>query len=466
MNDPQARQESLDVTPELLMRYDRPGPRYTSYPTAPEWKPDFGPAQYRAALDRAATRTREPLSLYIHLPFCHRRCAFCGCNSLGPAEEGVAARYVDYVDRELELLAAMLSDTRPLGQLHWGGGTPTYLSARQMEALFGTISRRFTIEPDAELAIEVDPRATTREHVRALRRLGFNRISMGVQDLDPDVQREIGRNQSEEETVRLVDWCRDAGFEGLNMDLIYGLPGQNAATWDRTLSRIIDVRPDRLAVYSYAYLPEKLHNQRAIDAAKLPSTPEKYSLFARARRRFTEAGYRAIGMDHFALPHDELTHALDERRLRRNFMGYTVAPASDMIGVGVSAIGEIGGVYAQNAKTLDPYMAALDRSDFPTACGCVLSRDDQVRSWVIRQLMCNFHLDARELRKRFGVEYEAYFATEEQELASFYEEGFLDKDGGNLRILPLGQVFIRNIAMVFDAYLAKSASAHRFSRTV
>ena len=465
--DNRQRQESVEITRDLLIRYDRPGPRYTSYPTVPSWSAAFTAAEYRACLERAALKAGEPLSLYVHIPFCRKRCAFCGCNSIATEKLDVADKYLDHVELELEMLAGLLTATRPLKQIHWGGGTPTYLSTVQIARLFRAVAHRFEIPKDAEIAIEVDPRATTAEQVALLRELGFNRISMGVQDLDEQVQCEIGRNQTEAQTRALVDLCREAGFEGLNLDLVYGLPGQTFASWSKTIPKIIEMRPDRLAVYSCAYLPDKMHNQRKLDASKMPTGPEKYALFAVARRMLTAAGYRAIGMDHFALPHDELTHAMDERRLHRNFMGYTVVPSSDMVACGISAIGEVGGGYAQNDKKLSHYYNALKEGRFATALGCVLSPDDTIRRWTIRELMCNFHVSFAKLLERYGVVFEDYFAEEIDALKAFEGEGFVTRDDAGLTVLPLGQVFVRNIAMVFDAYLkGTGAQPARFSRTV
>lgn len=458
--------KSLQVSPELLSKYDRPGPRYTSYPTAPVWHEEFGDAEYRAALRAAAQRPDEPLSLYIHIPFCHERCAFCGCNVIISRKEGVEDRYLDYVERELDMAAAELGGRRNLMQMHWGGGTPTFLNVTNIRRLHKAVADRFAILPGAELALEVDPRVTTQEQLATLRELGFNRISMGVQDLDPLVQCEIHRYQTEAQTRQMYTWCRDAGFGGINMDLIYGLPGQHLDSWSLTIRKIVEIGPDRVAVYSYAYLPERLHNQRHIDATKLPGATEKFELLAAARDIFIESGYRAIGMDHFAKPHDELSIAVDERRLRRNFMGYTVVPATDMLGVGASAIGEIGGAYAQNEKKLSRYYEAIGSGQFATSCGCVLSRDDMIRSHVIRELMCNFHLDKKDVGRRFDLEFSTYFAAEEAALAPFVEDGFLTSSPEEIVVEPLGQVFVRNIAMVFDAYLRSGSVMPQFSRTV
>jgi oxygen-independent coproporphyrinogen III oxidase len=465
MAETQAR-STVEATRELLQRYDRPGPRYTSYPTAPEWQDDFGHDEYRKALGQASREPDQPLSIYIHVPFCHERCAFCGCNVIISRKEGVADKYLGYVERELELAAQALGERRRLTQLHWGGGTPTFLGLEQIQRLFDAVKSRFEFEDDAEIALEVDPRVTTAEQIGLLRELGFNRISMGVQDLDPAVQCEIQRNQTEEQTRTLVERCRKAGFRAMNMDLIYGLPRQRLETWADTLAKVIDMRPTRLAVYSFAYLPDKLHNQRKFEEGVVPSGEAKYELLAMARKALIEAGYRAIGMDHFALLEDELSIALDERRLNRNFMGYTIVPASDLVGFGTSAIGEVGGCFAQNQKKLSRYYAALDENRFPTMSGIWLSDDDRIRAWVIHQLMCNMYLDTTELNRRFDIEYDSYFADADQQLGDMYEDGFLVREDGNLRVLPLGQIFVRNIAMTFDAYLRRPSGAKGFSRTI
>ncbi len=459
-------QDTIEVTRDLLMKYDLPGPRYTSYPTVPEWRKAFGATAYAQGLQTAGQDGDAPLSVYTHIPFCRKRCYYCGCNTAVLKDTTDLSAYLDLLEREIVAVSMHLGKRHTIRQLHWGGGTPTTLSVDMIERLFGIFEANFRLAEDAEIALEVDPRVTTNEQIQCLRGLGFNRISMGVQDLDPCVQSEIGREQTEEQTRRLFAWCRDVGFGGINADLIYGLPAQTVDTWTDTIRRVIDIGPDRLAVYSFAHLPKQLPNQQHIDASKLPTGPEKYELFAIARRLFLEAGYRAIGMDHFARPRDELSVAMDERRLHRNFMGYTVVPSDAMAGIGASAIGEIGGCYAQNAKDVADYAKGLDEHGFATVRGCTLSEDDTIRRWVIRQLMCNFYLDVSELERRFGVTYEDYFAEEEAALAPFYADAFLKKDGDNLEIMPLGQIFVRNVAMVFDAYLKKSKNQTQFSRTV
>jgi oxygen-independent coproporphyrinogen-3 oxidase len=458
--------DTIDVTRDLLVRYDKPGPRYTSYPTAPEWRDGFNDNDYRRALANAATRPNEALSVYVHIPFCHERCVYCGCNVVVTEKEGIGDTYLTYLDREMRMAAEALSGRKSVMQLHWGGGTPTYLDVDQIERLFHIITKHFELGHGAEIALEIDPRVTTREQIFKLRELGFNRVSMGVQDLNPEVQRAITRYQTEEETRQVYAWCREAGFAGINFDLVYGLPFQRPESWENTIQSIVEMRPDRLAVYSYAHVPWIRPHQKWIPTEAIPIGPEKYELFAQARRMLTAGGYRAIGMDHFALPDDELALALDERRLHRNFMGYSVIPAAEMISFGTSAIGEIGGGYAQNHVKLSKYYEAIEHDQLPTARGFFLSQDDIIRRWVIRRLMCDFYLDTHELETKFEVRYEGYFASEEAGLAEFYEQGFLERDEANLRVLPLGRVFIRNVAMVFDAYLKKPEGHKIFSRTV
>ncbi len=456
-----------DIT-SLIERYDRPGPRYTSYPTAVEFHTGFGDADYRGRL-AAAARVDAPLSLYLHLPFCESRCAYCGCAVIATHRHDAAARYLDYLEREVDMLAAALGPRRRVVQYHWGGGTPTYLSPEQIARLDGAVRRLFDIPADAEQAIEIDPRVTTRRQISLLRRLGFNRLSFGVQDFDERVQEAIARRQSEQDTRALYWASRDAGFESINFDLIYGLPRQTVASFTRTLRSVVDLLPDRIAVYSYAHVPSIRPNQRTIDAAELPDAPTKRRLLGAAIDAFTAAGYAPIGMDHFALPDDELAAAARERRLHRNFMGYTVRPASDSVAVGVSAIGDVRGAFSQNVKSLAGYYEAIDGGRFPVERGYALTADDHVRRYVIGELMCNFHVDGAALAGRFGVTLDAYF---EPELTALLRpggpvaDGLVRLEGGGITVTPLGRLFVRNVCMTFDTYLAAHDGRPTFSRTV
>jgi oxygen-independent coproporphyrinogen-3 oxidase len=461
---------SAEVTLELLRRYDRPGPRYTSYPTAVEFHDGYGESDYREKLARADEQAEAPLSLYVHLPFCAQRCSFCGCHVVITRKSEVAARYLDYLHREIEMLAAALPRRRRVSQYHWGGGTPTYLSPTQMEALHREVSQRFEIQAGAEVAIEVDPRVTTPEQVDLLRKLGFNRLSMGVQDFTVEVQEAVNRGQTEAQTRALYDYSRRAGFASINLDLIYGLPLQSPDSFARSMDVVLDLRPDRLAVYSYAYIPWIKAHQKGIRVEQLPSPEVKLQLFCVAREKLLAAGYVQIGMDHFALPDDEMVRAVARRRLHRNFMGYTVSPGGDMLGVGVSAIGDVQASFAQNAKKLSTYYDRIDSGSFPVERGYLLSRDDEIRREVITRLMCNFYLDRAEIERRFGIGFGDYFATELEELAGPegpVRHGFLEIHPDRLEVVGHGKLFVRNVCMVFDRYLrAKDPDRPTFSRTV
>ncbi len=457
------------VTPELVARYDRPGPRYTSYPTAIEFNAGFGPDQYAERLAAADARSDEPLSVYTHIPFCAERCRFCACHVIAsPLGTRVTAPYLAHLFREIELVAEALPHRRRVVQYHWGGGTPTYLSVPEIHALLDRFERFFAFEPGAEIAIEVDPRVTTAEQLAALKSRGFNRLSLGVQDLDPAVQEEIGRVQPVEVTRATVDEARRLGFRGINIDLIYGLPHQTVASFGDTLESVIALRPDRLAIYSFAFVPWLKGNQKRLGQEILPDRDTKIGLLLEAREKLLGAGYRAIGMDHFALPDDELAVALEQGRLKRNFMGYTVQDAEDMIAFGVSGIGRVSGAFSQNHKKLSDYYGDLDAGRFPIERGYALSRDDRIRSDVIQALMCDFAVDARAIERRHGIAFADYFAAELAALAPLAAEGLVAVEPQRLSVSPLGQLFVRNLAMCFDRYLAaaQASGKPRFSRTV
>ncbi len=463
------------VTAEIVARYDRPGPRYTSYPTAIEFHDGFRERDYRARLAEANALAGEPISVYTHIPFCAERCGFCACHVIAsPLGTRVTEPYLEHLFREIELVAAALPDRRRVAQYHWGGGTPTYLSVAEIHALLDRFERHFTFLPGAELAIEVDPRVTTAAQLQALRARGFNRLSLGVQDLDPVVQEAIGRVQPQAQTAAIMDEARRLGFRGVNVDLIYGLPHQSVASFAATLEGIVALRPDRLAIYSFAYLPWLKGNQKRLEESGLPDRQEKIRLLLEARERLLAAGYRAIGMDHFALPDDELAIALEQGggRLKRNFMGYTVQDAPDQIGLGVSAIGLVRGAYAQNHKKLSDYYEALDAGRLPIERGYALNPDDRARADVIQALMCEFDVDTAAIGRRHGLVFDEYFAAELKELGALAGEGLATVEPGRIRVTELGQLFVRNLAMCFDRYLAAAQrpDAHRkgprFSRTV
>ena len=456
------------VPVELLTKYDRPGPRYTSYPTAVEFHEAFDADAYRAQLARAAADRHTPLSLYVHLPFCEERCTFCGCSVVITRKREVAARYLEYLEREIDLAARTLGRRRRVLQYHWGGGTPTYLSVEQIERLHRFIADRFEILPDAEVAIEVDPRVTSLGQLETLRRHGFNRLSMGVQDFTPEVQAAVNRRQSEASTRAILDEARRLGFVSINIDLIYGLPLQTRESFGRAVDAVVAMRPDRVAVYSYAHVPWIRAHQKRLSPDALPAGERKLELFLEARRRFVDAGYAELGMDHFALPGDELTRAAEAHALHRNFMGYTTHPAPDLIGVGVSAIGDVGGAFAQNVKKLSTYYAALDAGRFPIERGYVLDEDDRIRRHVIAGLMCNLRVDRRESERLFGIRFDEYFREELDDLARGpAADGLVAVEGDALVVTPAGRLLLRNIAMIFDRHLRQRRTEQPvFSRTV
>lgn len=459
---------STRVPLDLLRRYDRPGPRYTSYPTAVDFHEEFGHAAYRQRLARAAQGPDDPLSLYVHLPFCRERCTFCGCMVIITSKPEVAARYLEYLEREIHMLADALAPRRRVVQHHWGGGTPTYLSVPQMLRLHDVIATRFDIEPGAEVAIEVDPRVTSPAQLAALRARGFNRVSFGVQDFTPAVQEAVARIQSEPLTRALVDEARRLGYVSVNIDLIYGLPLQDVESFGRSVDAVIALRPERVAAYSYAHVPWIRAHQKGIDPALLPAAEAKLALFAVAMDRFLAAGYQQIGMDHFALPGDDLASAAAAGRLHRNFMGYTTRPASDMVGVGVSAIGDVAGAFAQNTKKLSAYYAAIDAGRFPTERGYELDADDELRRRVITELMCASRLDVAAIERQYDIRFGEYFARELEELeAGPVHDGLLHVGDAELRLTEVGRLLVRNVCMVFDRHLrARTEEKPVFSRTV
>ncbi|MHC4923413.1 MAG: oxygen-independent coproporphyrinogen III oxidase [Planctomycetota bacterium] len=461
---------TAQVTADLLARYDRAGPRYTSYPTAVEFSEEFGPAEYRKRLAAAAERTSEPLSLYAHVPFCSSRCSFCACTVLITRNPRVSERYLGRLLREIELVAPLLGERRRVAQLHWGGGTPTYLDPEQIGRLFGAFREHFEFEPDAEIALEVDPRVTVPEQMELLRELGFNRISMGVQDFDARVQTAINRIQPLSSTRNLVNHARELGFGSVNLDLVYGLPHQTEEGFLRTIDEVVSLRPDRLAVYSFAMVPWLKRNQRLIDQTALPEPAVKLRLYGHAREKFLDAGYRIIGMDHFALPEDELSVAAENRALHRNFMGYATRPAPDMVGFGMSSIGEVSGAFVQNQKRITRWEEMIDAGELPVHRGFALNEDDHRRRAVILDLMCNFHVDRIGWEDRFGLSFDDTFARELEELTAPdgpVDHGFVEVGEEGIDVTEMGTLFVRNLAMIFDSYRReKQGDAPVFSRTV
>ncbi len=454
------------LTDATLEKYNRPGPRYTSYPTAPVWKDDFGPddlESYYARAEAAAT----PLSLYMHIPFCESLCLFCACTVSIQKDKKVAIPYLDALKREIDHVGKHVSKKRPVIQFHWGGGTPTYLTPEQMEDLFGYTRERFSFSPDAEIGIEIDPRVTNRAHLETLRRLGFNRLSMGIQDFQPKVQETIHRVQPYELTRDLIVAARELGFESLNVDLIYGLPHQTAESFRATIDRTLTLAPDRVAMFSYAHVPW-LKKQQGSFQMYLPEGMEKFRIFRAGLERFLDAGYLYIGMDHFARPGDELATAQQNRTLHRNFQGYTTKAGADLYGMGVSAISSIGEAYAQNRREVPAYQETVGTRGIATMRGYRLSQDDVLRRAVIGRLLCHTVIPKHEVEQQFGISFDEYFAPELQRLAEARDEGLVALDSAEIRVTPLGRIFIRNVAMTFDRYLHDQQMDKRplFSKTL
>ena len=461
-----ARPSALTIDAGLLKRYDRPGPRYTSYPTAVEFREGFSHAEYAPLLEGVAPA--DELSLYVHLPFCEHRCTFCGCHVVATRHRDVAAEYLDYLEREIDLVCQHLPGRPAVSQFHLGGGTPTYYSPGQLQRVHDYIAERFELLADAERAIEVDPRVTTHEHIDALAEMGFNRLSMGVQDFDADVQEAIGRGQDAQSTQQLFVYCRRRGFDSINLDLIYGLPHQTVASFMATIEAVLTLKPDRVALYSYAHVPWVRGNQKSMDTAALPSQDAKLELFGIARGAFIESGYEQIGMDHFALKDDEMSHARRGHTLHRNFMGYTVKRSATQLGFGISAIGEVGGAFAQNAKKLSTYYRVLDSGKLPVEKGYELSADDSARREVILSLMCNLYVDFALIESAFDLSFRDYFSLELEELRGGPTgDKLVVVNDESIAVTALGQLFLRNICMTFDRYLReKPPATPTYSRTV
>ena len=459
---------SRSVSVGLLREYDRPGPRYTSYPTAPVWSNKIDHTDYSEALKTASAKADAPLAIYCHIPFCRVRCHYCGCNTCVTKDSMAVEGYLDALDHEIKHVAKLLGDRRSVGQIHFGGGTPTYIGLKGLGRVLDRLEKQFKPLANCERSIEIDPRTTSREQLEFLTSRGFNRVSLGVQDFDRDVQIASGRVQPYEKVAEILKISRDLKFRGINFDLIYGLPRQTLESFNRSLDQVLTLRPDRLAVYSFAFLPSLKENQRKINADELPSTEVKYALFAAAVVKFTDAGYRQIGMDHFALPEDELSLAQSDGRLYRNFMGYSVQAAPDMIGFGMSSIGYVSNGFFQNSSDLGDYRKRIDKHGAAVYRGMRLSRDDLIRQAVITRLMCNFHLEYSSLSEQFGVDYSDYFALEHKQLKTFIKDGFLTENDRGLTVTNLGRTFVRNIAMTYDAYLSDDSDGKRplFSRTI
>jgi oxygen-independent coproporphyrinogen-3 oxidase len=459
-------QEELSVGEEFVTRYNRPGPRYTSYPTAPVWNDSYGPNDFEAAM-QTAEKKRSPVSLYMHLPFCESLCLFCACNVIIRKDKSVTPPYLDILKKEIDHIASRVSRDRQVSQFHWGGGTPTYLSPEQIEDLFVYTRKRFNFAPDAEIGIEVDPRVTSRAHMEIVRKMGFNRLSMGVQDFKEDVQKAIHRIQPYEQTRDLIASARELGFDSINVDLIYGLPYQTAESFAHTVEQIVSLSPDRIAMFSYAHVPW-LKKQQGSFVAHLPEGMQKFDIFRSGLLKFLEAGYLYIGMDHFAKENDELAVSQRNRTLHRNFQGYTTKAGADLYGMGITAISGIQETYAQNHRDLPSWEKAVQERGTATMRGYRLSQDDVIRREVISRLLCHTVIVKDEISKQFGIHFDEYFAAELEHLKMPQEDGLVVINDKEIRTAWLGRIFIRNLAMVFDPYLEKQQLAARplFSKTL
>ncbi|MDR0458530.1 MAG: oxygen-independent coproporphyrinogen III oxidase [Burkholderiaceae bacterium] len=460
------------ITPELLTRFDVPGPRYTSYPTADRFVETFGEADYLAALEQARQThagqgmAAQPLSLYVHIPFCASLCYYCACNKIITRRHERSAPYLQTLAREVDLQLPHLGGKRAVSQLHLGGGTPTFFNDAELTALMQMLGERFDFAPGGEYSIEIDPRTIDAQRLATLKGLGFNRLSLGVQDFDPAVQQAVHRIQPYARVAELMAQARVLGFDSINLDLIYGLPRQTAESFQRTLAQVTELRPDRIALYAYAHLPGRFMAQRRIHAEQLPPAPAKVGMLAAALAAFEDAGYIYIGMDHFALPDDALAQAKRQGKLHRNFQGYSTQPDCDLIGLGVSAIGKIGAAYSQNAKTLEDYQAALDQGCLPVVRGLTVSPDDLVRRAVIMALMCQGRVDFSAIEQAHGIGFGDYFAPELQQLQQLARDGLVELPEGGIRVTEMGWFFVRGVAMVFDRYLQDARNRARFSKII
>jgi oxygen-independent coproporphyrinogen III oxidase len=458
---------SLPISETLLERYDIPGPRYTSYPTADRFVEAFGADDLgRALADRRDTRSATPLSLYIHIPFCESVCYYCACNKVITKHHSKGAQYLHYLSREVDMVTQHLGAGQKVSQLHLGGGSPTFLSDVELSDLMSMLQRHFELIPGGEFSIEVDPRTVTDKRLLSLHRLGFNRLSFGVQDFDPHVQVAVHRVQPQFKVEALMKSARQIGFESINLDLIYGLPLQTPESFERTLKGVASLRPDRIAVYAYAHLPARFKPQRRINAHELPRPQDKVHMLAMAIELLTQAGYVYIGMDHFALPNDPLAVAKAQGRLHRNFQGYSTQPDCDLVALGVSAIGRIGPTYHQNAKSLDEYYDLLDQGRLPVVRGLALSQEDILRRAVIMAIMCQGQLDFEAIESAFMTDFRKTFSHALSRLEPLIQEGLVEVDEYGLSVTTSGWMLIRAIAMAFDQHLQSDLDRARFSKIV
>jgi len=457
----------FEIDLNKIIKYDKPGPRYTSYPTAPQFNESFKHEPYLDEIIRTNYGNNLPdLSLYFHIPFCDTLCYFCGCNMLITRNRDRVKEYIKYLKKEVDLIRPYLLADRKVAQLHWGGGTPTHLDPDEITELISYIKQSFQFKPDAEEGCEIDPRGLTREHLAALRAGGFNRISMGVQDFNDKVQKAVNRFQPEDITRQTVQWVRELGYHSINLDLMYGLPFQNINTFADTVDKVIDISPDRIAVFNYAHVPWLKKHMALIHPEDLPVPEEKLQILKMTIEKLTSAGYVFIGMDHFAKPEDELAVALREKKLYRNFQGYSTNAGTDLYAFGITAISQLQEIYAQNYKTEKEYFNALDNEILPVTKGYKLNSDDLLRRYVIMKLMCDFELDMKSVEQKFKINFREYFAWGLNNLTELLNDNLVVIDGDMIKVTDMGRLLIRNIAISFDGYIERKEDTAKYSRTV
>jgi len=457
----------VDVDLNLIKKYNVQGPRYTSYPTAVQFK-EITKAQADELQQYLKQRNAEPqpVSLYFHIPFCFSLCWYCGCTKVITKDQDRGDVYLDYLEKEMDQVADLLHKDSTVIQIHFGGGTPTFLKPEQLRRLGAEIHRRFNVTDATEFGVEIDPRRCSQEHIRALKEIGCNRASLGVQDTNPDVQEAIHRIQPFEQTEQVTDWLREFGINSINFDLIYGLPRQTQKSFRKTMDDVLGLRPDRLAVYSYAHIPRLMPAQKLLNEAEMPTTDEKLAMLQLGISHLTRNGYRFIGMDHFSLEDEELTRAMDNGTLQRNFQGYSTLAGADLYAFGMSGISNVGEYYWQNTKDLGDYYKLLDQDQLPVAKSLQLCKDDQIRKDAIMQLMCQMGLSFAEIEEKWGIVFEEYFNDSLKRLSSLENDGFVTIENGRICITEQGRLFLRNIAMCFDRYLHESKVDRSFSKTV
>ena len=457
--------QPIEINTELIRSYDKSGPRYTSYPTAVQFTDSFTADDYIKQIE-LSNSSQGDLSLYFHIPFCDTICYYCGCNKIVTKNRKRAEPYLEHLHKEIALQASYFDNKRVVTQLHWGGGTPTFISHQQMQQLMDITRQYFNLLSDdtGEYSIEIDPREANKETIVLLRKLGFNRMSLGVQDFNPAVQKAVNRIQSFDETQEVIVAARDTGFHSISIDLIYGLPHQTVASFTDTLQTIIELNPDRLSIFNYAHLPEMFKTQRQINSDDIPAPQVKLEILQQAIQQLMAAGYVYIGMDHFAKPDDELAIAQSKHNLYRNFQGYSTHADCDLVGLGITSIGKVANCYSQNVKTMDEYYECIDNNQLPVLRGIELNDDDLLRREVINQLICHYYLSVDKIEKQFGIEFSTYFANELTQLQNMQQDGLLILDSKEITVQPIGYLLIRNICMVFDRYLGNAKN--RFSKVI